>query len=157
MLLLVSKGDKSFDKHGNIQVNSVEDTANNTEKPLPDEEAPSTAKAGLRYRGFNKKSLKEWWRNLESNKDKAPSEEQYRCIKAIVSRCEQEAREEQRNVEFRSEPLRLILHGVPGVQAALSPLPPPPSPCFYPPIYQGACTWHISRTVENPQPLLRVT
>ena len=32
----------------------------------------------------------------------------------MVKRCVEEAREEQNNVAHRSEPLRLILHGVPG-------------------------------------------
>ena len=32
-----------------------------------------------------------------------------------MERCAQEARDENLNNEYRSEPLRLILHGVPGV------------------------------------------
>ena len=39
-----------------------------------------------------------------------------------MQRCVQEARDELNNVEYRSEPLRLILHGVPGG-------------CFYSPRY----------------------
>ena len=47
-------------------------------------------------------------------KKKQPSEEQFECIKTVVERCAREAGEEQDNIEFRSEPLRMILHGVPG-------------------------------------------
>ena len=119
MLLLVTKGERSFDKHGTIKVEAIDDTTSNIEKTLPEEQASSTGKAGLRYRAFKKNKVQEWWRNiLSKNKDKVPSAEQLLCIKAIVNRCEQEARDEQSNVEYRSEPLRLILHGVPGVQVS---------------------------------------
>ena len=46
--------------------------------------------------------------------EKVPSDEQLKAIKMIVERCLQERSEEQQELEYRSEPLRLILHGVPG-------------------------------------------
>ena len=58
----------------------------------------------------------EWLRTIQSEcNKKKPSSEQLRCIEAIMDRCAQEAHDENTNSEYRSEPLRLILHGVPGV------------------------------------------
>ena len=45
---------------------------------------------------------------------KHPSAEQLEFIEAVVKRCIAEALDEQRNVEYRSEPAHLLLHGVPG-------------------------------------------
>ena len=57
-----------------------------------------------------------WLRTIQSeSNNKKPSSEQIRCIEAIMERCAQEARDENLDNEYRSEPLRLILHGVPGV------------------------------------------
>ena len=55
MLLLVKKGERSFDKHGNIKVEAIEDSTSKIEKTLPEEPASSTGKASLHYRGFKKK------------------------------------------------------------------------------------------------------
>ena len=62
-----------------------------------------------------KKSANEWLRRLQADScKKRPSAEQLQFIQAVVDICVQEACEEQGNVEYRSEPARLILHGVPG-------------------------------------------
>ena len=71
--------------------------------------------AHLLYKGFKKTSIADWLAKLQSKTNKkTPSDEQLVCVKAIIDRCVKEAGEENRNVEYRSEPLRMILHGVPG-------------------------------------------
>ena len=44
-----------------------------------------------------------------------PNTEQQLVIKRIMDRCLQELEDEAGQAEFRSEPLRCVLHGVPGV------------------------------------------
>ena len=43
-----------------------------------------------------------------------PSTEQCACLTAIINRCEEEMQDERTEAVHRSEPLRAILHGVPG-------------------------------------------
>ena len=80
----------------------------------------STQNAQLDFKSCLQKDVHAWLRRLRLQRlqtdtsKKTPSAEQLQCIKAVVDRCIQEARDEQNNVEYRSEPLRLILHGVPG-------------------------------------------
>ena len=75
----------------------------------------SLKQAHLLYKGFKKTSIADWLAKLQSKTNKkTPSDEQLVCVKAIIDRCVKEAGEENRNVEYRSEPLRMILHGVPG-------------------------------------------
>ena len=72
-------------------------------------------KAGLAYRNFSVAKANAWLRKLRTaDKKKSPSEEQLACLQAIMTRCAIEAREVDENKEFRSEPLRMVLHGVPG-------------------------------------------
>ena len=54
LLLLVNKGERSFDKHGNMNVEAIEDSTGEIEKTLPAEEASPTEDAGLRYLGFKR-------------------------------------------------------------------------------------------------------
>ena len=72
-------------------------------------------KAGLAYRNFSLAKAKAWLRKLTTAaQKKTPSAEQLACLQAVITRCAIEAREADENREFRSEPLRMLLHGVPG-------------------------------------------
>ena len=73
-------------------------------------------KAGLVYRGFSNEKAKAWLKDLErpAAKKKIPSAEQLACLREVIARCRDEAKESNENQQFRSEPLRMILHGVPG-------------------------------------------
>ena len=72
-------------------------------------------KANLVYQKFSVRKARIWLHALRTaTNSKSPSEEQVRCLEAIIKRCEVEAHETDINSEFRSEPLRLLLHGVPG-------------------------------------------
>ena len=69
----------------------------------------------LLYKDFSSDAAREWTEKLKAGRDgKKPSQEQLDCIHAIVERCTIEAIETDTNPEYRSEPLRMILHGVPG-------------------------------------------
>lgn len=81
--------------------------------------------AGLVYRNFSVAKANEWLRKLRTvDKQKQPSHEQQACLQEIITRCAVEAREADENKEFRSEPLRMLLHGVPGVALHASNFPP---------------------------------
>ena len=89
-------------------------------KPVKKKEGASTetfavgaAQAGIVYGKFRLKEAHAWLRNLMAA-EKKPSAEQLSCLEAIISRCAKESREVDENEEFRSEPLRMLLHGVPG-------------------------------------------
>ena len=83
---------------------------NNTDLPLDAEKD-----AHLHYQAFKKKNADDWLRKLQApTNEKKPSMEQLQFIQTVVTRCIQEANDERNNAEYRSEPLRLILHGVPG-------------------------------------------
>ena len=45
---------------------------------------------------------------------KIPSVEQSSFLRSVMNRCLLEAREEGGNLDYRSEPMRFMLHGVPG-------------------------------------------
>ena len=69
----------------------------------------------LSYGGLTERVARTWMLNLTDPKNKKrPSEEQLACLQQIVDRCVQENKEHGRNLQFRSEPLRMVLHGVPG-------------------------------------------
>ena len=69
----------------------------------------------LSYGGLTERVARTWMTNLtDPQNKKRPSEEQLACLQKIVDRCLQEHKEHGRNVKFRSEPLRMVLHGVPG-------------------------------------------
>ena len=74
-----------------------------------------TKETRLSYGKLTRLEADRWLANLTDSKNKKrPSEEQLACIRAIVDRCLQEQKEHGKNEEFRSEPLRMVLHGVPG-------------------------------------------
>ena len=80
-----------------------------------DKAISSEKNAHLLYQKFKGNKANEWLRSIQlEGNEQIPSAEQLRCIKTIVDRCVQEAKDERSNTEYRSEPLRLILHGVPG-------------------------------------------
>ena len=78
------------------------------------------------YRAFRKSKAIEWLHRLkESNGEIIPSAEQMKCTKIVVDRCVEESQDEQSDLEYESEPLRAILHGVPGVYFHRLPYPFP--------------------------------
>ena len=93
----------------------------NLEKPVkkkaeaPKENFDKKKKAGLVYGKFSLAKANAWLRELTTAKNKkAPSAEQLAVLKEVIQRCAIEAVEVDKNTEFRSEPLRMLLHGVPG-------------------------------------------
>ena len=130
-----------------------------TEKPVKKkEEAPkekidtAEKKAGLVYRHFSLKKANAWLRDLSTPakekistdaKKKIPSAEQLVFLQEIIARCGKEAVELNENREFRSEPLRMLLHGVPGASC-------PPSAC--PPIARTLVTSFKSRKYAKTRP-----
>ena len=111
-----------------------------TEKPVKKkEEAPkekidtAEKKAGLVYRNFSLEKANAWLRELSTPakkqtptdaKKKIPSAEQLVFLQETIARCGKEAVELNENREFRSEPLRMLLHGVPGASCPPSACPP---------------------------------
>ena len=93
-----------------------EQKAATPEKAAVDREKPVYGQGALLcYKKCKKHSADAWLRALtDSNQVKKPSAEQLACIEAIIRRCLREGEEADKNLEFRSEPLRMILHGVPG-------------------------------------------
>ena len=85
------------------------------EEPPEQPRSRRSKEAALSYGGLNERVARTWITNLTDPKNKkTPSEEQLVCIQKIVDRCLHESKEHGRNQEFRSEPLRMVLHGVPG-------------------------------------------
>ena len=74
------------------------------------------------YGGLTEKRANIWFSRLvQSGLDAdtrsprpKPNAEQQFCIRTIIDRCLKECLEEANDVEFRSEPLKLCVHGVPG-------------------------------------------
>ena len=78
--------------------------------------------ACLIYSGLSPASASHWFRTLcahgletdARDPRPRPNEEQKRIIRRIIDRCLQECVGEASETDFRSEPLRFLLHGVPG-------------------------------------------
>ena len=123
--------ESSLDKGGSIAGQQSEPPTNKDDGNCPQDSSSSRKDGHLHYQAF-KKNAHAWLRRLQADTSKkTPSAEQLQCIQTVVHRCIQEARDKQNNVEYRSEPLRLILHGVPGG-------------CFFSFIvYHCTCTWLI--------------
>jgi hypothetical protein len=72
--------------------------------------------------GLTKKSAEKWFqwlalKGLDSDTRRPrpkPNTEQQLCIRRVVDRCLKECLEESNDVDFRSEPEKLCIHGVPG-------------------------------------------
>ena len=85
-------------------------------------EDDTNGQVALQYKGLTKAAANAWFATLcrsGSAKDKRvpkakPNAEQQDVIKRIIDRCLQEMADEDSENEFRSEPLRCILHGIPG-------------------------------------------
>ena len=118
----------SLDKYGNIIPQSSEKPSHKVDGNFPLELVSLRMGANLLYQRFQKKSATEWLHRLKAcSGTKRPSAEQLQFSEGIVKRCVEEAIEEQSHVEYRSEPARLLLHGVPGDYTYVSTL------------------WHINR------------
>ena len=65
------------------------------------------------YSGLTKENAELWLQSLR-NAAAPPSVEQEKFLETVVRRCLIEAQEERDEPEFRSEPVRTFLHGVPG-------------------------------------------
>ena len=74
------------------------------------------ARASLVYKGLTHRGAQRWLDRLctPGPNKLVPADEQVRVIRAIVDRCLEEAADEQRDAPFRSEPMQMLLHGVPG-------------------------------------------
>lgn len=74
------------------------------------------ARAATLYRSFNRTAADEWLLRLTTAGSSAivPSDEQKLVLQDVIDRCFAERVEEEAEVEIKSEPLRLFLHGVPG-------------------------------------------
>ena len=78
--------------------------------------------ACLRYRGLTPENAARWLQNLRTNGLETdtrkprprPNEEQNKILQRMVDRCLQERVDESKDNDFRSEPLQVLLHGVPG-------------------------------------------
>ena len=87
-----------------------------------DFQAAISGKATLKYGGLTHKNAWDWFRELcrqgsskDTRKPRAkPNAEQQRVIKRVIDRCLQELEDESGDAEWRSEPLRCLLHGIPG-------------------------------------------
>ena len=104
-------------KHKSIVSTKLEKPVKRKAEEAPQENSDDGAKkAGLAYRSFSVKKANAWLKELErpAAKKKLPSAEQLACLREVMRRCADEARESDENKEFRSEPLRMVLHGVPG-------------------------------------------
>ena len=71
-------------------------------------------KARLCYEGLTAQGARAWQEQLAQMKPGAPSPEQVLFLNTVIQRCLQERVEEQADAASRSEPVRCVLHGVPG-------------------------------------------
>ena len=115
---------QEFAKDGDVGVYAKKDSSS---KGLPNQgnpksRAPFSAYARLHYEGLTKDKAYTWLSELcrlGSPKDtrkppRKPSKEQKVVLDRIIERCLQEVEDEARDEVPRSEPLRCLLHGVPG-------------------------------------------
>ena len=82
-------------------------------KPKQGQDPPQPV--DISYAGFRPELARSWLNSLQfSGSPPVPSTEQCACLTAIINRCEEEMQDERTEAVHRSEPLRAILHGVPG-------------------------------------------
>jgi hypothetical protein len=74
------------------------------------------AGASLLYRGLTRATAGDWLLRLTTGAPSGivPSDEQRLVLQDVMDRCFEERVDEEDDLEIRSEPLRLFLHGVPG-------------------------------------------
>ena len=107
--------DSSLDKQGSIVEQHSAASTSIDDGKHPADPSSSRKDTILVYKTFRSNKVKQWLRELQAESNEiTPSAEQLQFIQTVVSRCVQEAPEEHSNVECRSEPLRILLHGVPG-------------------------------------------
>ena len=83
---------------------------------------PSFGRAALRYSGLTLDSAQQWLHKVTTQglpqdarePRPIPNAAQEQVLARIIRRCLEELKEEGSDAEFRSEPLRFVLHGVPG-------------------------------------------
>ena len=76
---------------------------------------PQPLHVDVHYTGFDSDVAQSWLRGLHtSTTNPVPSAEQSAVLQAVIDRCRTEMLEEQQEAPCRSEPLRALLHGVPG-------------------------------------------
>ena len=79
-------------------------------------------RVALIYGGLSPQAAAHWLRTLRQGglptdprtPRPRPNEQQKRILERVIERCLQECVDEANDVDFRSEPLRFLLHGVPG-------------------------------------------
>ena len=102
-------------KRTSVAFDKEKKASDKKEEPHEEPRSRRSKETALSYGGLSERAARLWIMNLTDPKNKkTPSEEQMACIQKIVDRCLQESKEHGRNQEFRSEPLRMVLHGVPG-------------------------------------------
>ena len=69
----------------------------------------------ISYASFDSDAAQAWLHQLQQTTDMpVPNQEQTECLQAIIARCTLEAQEQTLEAPHRTEPLRAIVHGVPG-------------------------------------------
>ena len=74
------------------------------------------ARASLLYKGLTSAKARGWLLRLTTPAPNAivPSDEQKLVLQDVIDRCLQEREDEHQELDVRSEPSRVFLHGVPG-------------------------------------------
>ena len=82
----------------------------------PGKHRDKEARASLLYNGFTTATSRGWLLRLTTSAPNKiiPSDEQRLVLQDVMDRCLQERDDEQQELDIRSEPSRLFLHGVPG-------------------------------------------
>ena len=78
--------------------------------------------ARLRYGGLTRQNAEAWFTQICTEGVSSdirtprprPNTDQQKIIRRVMERCMEELHEEAENIQFRSEPFRFLLHGVPG-------------------------------------------
>ena len=108
--------------HVDFYVKKDDMTSNTQTMKATKPQVAHSAKATLQCEGLTKDKADKWFKRLCSHgsdrdtrpRPPKPSDEQQRVIKRIMERCLEEDEDLASEKEIRSEPLRCLLHGVPG-------------------------------------------
>jgi len=112
--------DAPVSKAGSLHLESTPVEASETKSLQRKKKQPRTETTALVYEGLTRSSANIWLRILctpsaiATIKKKIPSDEQKNILQEIIDRTLQEQYDERSGMQFRSEPLRFMLHGVPG-------------------------------------------
>ena len=97
------------------QVAASEDEGGKDEAEHRDGRKEKDGSMKLQYEKLTRKAAAAWLRSKRSKDMKVKAtEEQEAFLKVVVERCLKEQAEEADDREFRSEPVRMLFHGVPG-------------------------------------------